>query len=138
MATFHSTEAWSKAMKKNFKEYDEANLKEPAKLAAWGLSKAKAIVPKDTTSYLQALSAKVIKGNKNSKAFIFVRSMDNAKYIGKSARVPRYAAIQHKMGRHSRYQAKTGDPHWAFTVQRAAEKKTREKINVHIQKFIGK
>jgi hypothetical protein len=138
VAKFYSVKEWAKARRRNMKKYVSKNLKEPSKTAKYALRRARTLVPKDTGSLLQAIDVKDFKKGKNAQSLLFVRSATNPKYRGRYARVPRYAAIQHKLGRHSKYQAKTGDPHWAFTVRREVEKKTGKRLNLHIQQFASK
>lgn len=120
------------------KKLQEDVVKSPSQIAEWGARRAKSIAPKDTGSLINAISWKSIPGQKESKALIFVRSATNTKHRGRYARVPRYAAIHHNLGLGSKYQAKTGDPHWAFTVAREGKKKFGSTISTHIQKFIGR
>ena len=113
-------------------------LKTPKLIAEWGANKAKSIAPRDTGALIQAISFKEAKSSESAKGTVFVRNISNIKYPGRiAARVPRYAAIQHHLGLNDYHQAKTGDPHWGFTIKREGREKFKQALNLHIQKFIG-
>lgn len=74
---------------------------------------------------------------KRSEAMLWVRQMQNPKYIGKRGRVPRYAAIHIASSLNAPWQAKSGDPHWFQSTAKWAAKNHGKKIRGHIQQFIS-
>lgn len=76
-----------------------------------------------------------------SRALITVKPLVNP--LGGSrrtgGRATAYAAIHHKLsiGNHRAGQARTGDPHWMFTVQEKARNDFNTTIQGHIQDFTG-
>lgn len=115
---------WIPVFEKRVKKLEKEIRGTPKEIARWGATKAKTFAPKDTGSLIQAISWKSTKesGNK-SQALIYVRDQTNKKYYGRSARVARYTALHHKMPESARFQAKSGEPHWAFKIRDLAKEK---------------
>lgn len=97
----------------------------PKEIARWGAVRGKQIAPLDTGSLVQAIAWQT-KGK--TESWIIVRPMRNDKWKNDSGDVRRYATLHHLMRKNGRRNAKSGDPHWLFTVTREARKKFRAKL----------
>lgn len=126
---------WLPRWKKRTEELNRKINKTPGEVAQYGKLTAKQIAPRDTGSLINAISYKTTPGNKESKAQIYVKGLQNPKYPGRRGYVPRYALIQHQMSLGARSQAKTGDPHWLFTITGLLRRKFRSDVQAHITNF---
>ena len=127
--------SWLESWKRKIAAFDKGIDATPQQVAEWGALKAKTIAPKDTGALIQAISWQTVAGQKTKRAMIFVREMQNPKYQGVRGRVPRYASIHHKLPLKHPNQAKTGDPHWLFTIRNEAKDRFRRGIVGNIQGF---
>ena len=126
---------WLPLFRQKLRKLEKRIPETPKEVARWGATKAKTIAPIDTGSLIQAIAWNTTPGKKKSSATIFVRNTRNTKHRGIYGRVPRYAALQHRMSIGAKTQAKTGDPHWMFTIQKEAKDRFRTELKKGFDEF---
>jgi len=125
-------DVWVPKFKQRLKRMEKGVMETPKEVARWGVTKAKTIAPIDTGSLIQAITWKSKEGSKKGEATIYVRDSSNTKHKGIHQRVARYSALHHAMPLKGFFQAKTRDPHWAFTIRREAKERFRKELRTKL------
>jgi hypothetical protein len=132
---------WTKNFNKRAKELERKGINTPKQVADWAKVRSKALAPKNSGTLMHAIDSKRVGSNRKGEgvAMVYVKKMNNPRWRGKYASVPRYARIQHELPVGKSFfnyrRVMNGDPHWLFTVRKQASKMFKKRLLGHLQTF---
>lgn len=145
VTTSSNIDRWLRKFEKDTGKFKANMVKEPEELAKMGQRLGIAIAPRDKyATLIHAIAWKVVSKDKtNAKAAIWIKPIvhpfDNRSRLTQG-RADKYATIHHMLakGDYSRGQARTGDPHWMFTVSKELQRRYKQRVIGHLSKLRGK